>query len=112
MKVIARGRVLELPDGQRVRLEAEASQVLEIGDVVIVRLHVQPGAIKNENVVAFDRKNAELLWRIPVRKYVYADSPYTAISREGEYIWAHNWDGADVKLDTRTGEILEEKFSK
>lgn len=112
MTVVFHGRVIELPGGRSVKLEADISQTLEVGNVVVVRLRVEPGSIMNENVVALDRDDGKLLWKIPVRQHVYRDSPYTAISKEGSYAWVHNWDGTDLKIDPKTGEILEERFTK
>jgi hypothetical protein len=90
LSVTNRGRILELPGGRKITLEANASQLLELGKIIVVLLLVPQGSINNENVVAFDRESGRLLWRIPVRKHVYRDSPYTAISRKGSYVWAHN----------------------
>lgn len=100
--------------GERVSFPFPVAEALAFGEqIVVVRLDVSPGHIFNENVYALTR-DGRMLWQVPARSYVYADSPYVnlARSKEGEMVILTSWDGTELTLDLFTGRILRETQSR
>ncbi len=94
-----------------VQFSFEIKQVENFGDLLVVRLKVPVGITYNENVfgVSYDGR---ILWQIEKLKYIYKDSPFTGMVREGDYIKLCNWDGTDLIVDPNTGKIISKGYSK
>jgi hypothetical protein len=87
--------------------EHPVRQVLLTDEAIIVRVEPRPGTILNENVFGLGH-NGERLWTIGQLPHVYDDSPYTNISIQNDgAVWASNWDGANCRIGTKSGAILE-----
>ncbi|MDQ5899645.1 MAG: hypothetical protein QG624_564 [Pseudomonadota bacterium] len=94
-----------------VQFSFDIKQVENFGDMLVVRLKIPVGTTYNENVfgVSYDGK---ILWQIEKLKYVYNDSPFTGMVREGNNIKLCNWDGTDLIVNSQTGEIISKGWSK
>lgn len=93
-------------------LDHPVREVLAVDEVLVVRVEPQPGMTLNENVFGLSSSGTRL-WQIAKAAHVYADSPYTKVSRGADgAIWAHNWDGASCRIDPRNGTILEVRIGK
>jgi hypothetical protein len=68
-------------------------------------------ASSNENVFGVD-SNADILWQIQPRKYIYEDSPYTNITKKDNFVKLSNWDGTDLIVAPSTGKIIKESYGK
>ena len=96
---------------KRIKFPHPIAEVLEFQNIAIVMLAPKLKSAFNENVYGVDYKG-NILWQIQQRKYVYEDSPYTGIIREGENVRLFNWDGAELIVDPSTGRILNEEYRK
>ena len=54
----------------------------------------------------------KIIWQIEKIPYVYEDSPYTWIGKQDGYLKLGNWDGTDLTVNPKTGEIIQKSFSK
>jgi hypothetical protein len=103
-----RGNTIVFDTGKRVSFPFPVAEALDYPSVTIVRLDVPPGAAFNENVFGVDDQGA-VLWRVPKRAYVYADSPYTGMQRQGDNAILFNWDGLQLTIEAATGRIVREE---
>jgi hypothetical protein len=80
-------------------------------DCMVVMIEPPMKTIFNENIygVSYDGKS---LWQIEKLKYVYEDSPFTGMVREGNYMKLCNWDGTDLIVNPMTGKIIRKGYSK
>ena len=86
-------------------------QAETFGNVAVVRLDVPPGTRLNENVFAIS-SDGRVLWQIAPESHAYEDSPYTGLSRDGDQVVAHNWDGAVLWLDPASGQVIRRGYRK
>lgn len=87
------------------------ANVLDCGDVLVVRIDPHPGSKDNENVFGVN-DNAVIVWKVPARICIYEDSPYTGIKKEGDNVRLFNWDGAELLVNPSTGEVLQTTYSR
>ena len=80
-------------------------------DCIIIMIDPPMKTTFNENIysVSYD---GNILWQIEKLKYVYSDSPFTGMVREGNNIKLCNWDGTDLTVNPNTGEIISKGWSK
>ena len=86
-------------------------QIEQFDKVIVVRIHPKADKFLNENIfgVSYDGK---ILWQIEKLKYVYKDSPFTGMGREGDFVKLCNWDGTDLIVNPETGKIIQKGYSK
>lgn len=94
-----------------VGLQWPVKEVLVFGTVFVVRTEPQPGAHDNENVHGVS-EDGGIVWTVPKRKYIYADSPFTGIVEEKGTVKLLNWDGTEISVDPQTGTIIQESYGK
>jgi hypothetical protein len=88
-------------------------EVIECGEMIVVRVDPPAGTIFNRNVFAFT-KHGELLWQIEESPHgTEKDKPYVAILRaqDGNLI-AANWIGIDYLVNLANGNIAAKAFNK
>ena len=95
------------PNGKRERFKGIVAEAIQFDEAIVVRLAQDLVHFTNENVFSFDYKG-HLLWQIPVRSHMNAQSPYVSISQKNNHVEAHNWDGNVMTLDPKTGTVLSE----
>jgi hypothetical protein len=83
------------------------AKILDYDGVIVVLLEIPTGAKFNENVYGIDL-TGNVLWRVPEKRYVYEDSPYTDIVRDGDDVVLFNWDGLQLTVEPKTGSVLSE----
>ncbi len=111
-KIDGKRIVISTPNSVKyVQFSFDVKQVETFSDLLVVRLKIPVGTTYNENVfgVSYDGK---ILWQIEKLKYVYTDSPFTGMGREGDNIKLCNWDGTDLIVNPQTGEIISKGWSK
>ncbi len=86
-------------------------QIIEFDQMVVVRLQPNIAKFINENIFGVSY-SGKIKWQIATRKYVFEKSPYTNISKDGQMLKAHNWDGTDLLIDPVTGDILKSSYSR
>lgn len=86
-------------------------QVLAFVDCLVVRIEPDSSQVYNENVFGIN-KDGKLLWQIQSIPHVYANSPYTNISKDGVFLKIHNWDGTDLTVEPYSGKITKKDFSR
>ena len=96
---------------KRVTFPFKVKQVEKFDDVLVVRLEIPMGTIFNENVFGVSAEG-KVIWQIEKMSYVYEDSPFTGMGKEGHYAKLCNWDGTDLLVNPNTGEIAKKSFSK
>jgi hypothetical protein len=106
------GRRLRLPSGRHLEFDFPVAEVLDLGDVAVVRLDIPLGQQMNTNVFGISCEDGRVLWRVPKRRLVYKDSPYTGLRREGAHVTLFNWDGLTLTVDPCTGEVVAEQHGR
>ena len=96
---------------KNVKFPLKIKQVEEFSDVLVVRLDVPADILFNENVFGVSSEG-KILWQIIPMKSGFKSSRYTGLFKKGDLVKVHNWDGTDLLLEPRTGEILKESYSK
>ena len=81
------------------------AQVIEIEEVLVVRVEPRVGATDNQNVFGVGL-DGSLLWQVARQLHSYKDSPYTNISTVSEGVLLSNWDGTQLVLAPTDGVIL------
>jgi hypothetical protein len=112
IKFVVVGKQLRLSSGLVLDFEYAVAEVLETANVLIVRLEIPPGETMNRNVFGINREDGRVRWQVPERKLVYEDSPYTGLRRDGVLVTLCNWDGMELRIDPRSGEVLEESHGR
>lgn len=102
--------IIFAPDS-KTSFDYPVASVVEFDDFVVVLLDVPPDQSHNENVYGVSREG-NVLWQVPPRKHVYANSPYTYAERKGDSVFLSNWDGLELTVDAATGVILSESYGK
>ena len=103
-----KGNRIDLPSGKTACFAFTVAEVVEVGDTLVVRLEVPPGAAMNRNVFGISAEDGRVLWQVPERNFVYEDSPYVGVRRDGDLLALYNWDGLKLRVVPQTGEVLEE----
>jgi len=67
--------------------------------------------IRNRNVYGVDSQG-NILWQVEEKQHIYDNSPYINLSEKDEKIRLHNWDGTVYRLDTLTGKLDEEFWTR
>ncbi len=98
-------------DEKVIKFKYDIGKVQEFENCIVVMIDPPQGAVFNENVfgVSYEGK---ILWQVKPLKYVYNDSPFTGMVREENFIKLFNWDGTDLTVNPRTGEIISKGYSK
>jgi hypothetical protein len=87
------------------------AEVLDFDDVLVVRVDPEPGSKDNENIFGVDAIGA-IIWKVPARKYIYDDSPYTGAMKAGKDIKLFNWDGTELLVNPSTGGVVQETYGR
>ena len=104
MIAAAEGNTLIINGLKAKQFDSPISKLLIFKPVVVVLLDVY-GTQNNENVYGM-AEDGEMLWRIPVYKYTYIDSPFMEIHTDGEYVKIINWEGSYTVIDPHTGATI------
>lgn len=104
------GETIGLSNGSTVKLENTVLDCIAFESVIVALIKYEvEGGILYDNVVgiSFDGR---LLWRI-------AQSPgkpgsYTAIRKDGGYLWAYSWFGVEMRIEPLTGRMVGSRFTK
>lgn len=111
MKYVVEANCLRVsqPDGsfRETNFNWPIVQVLQVAEVLIVRVEPKTGACDNQNVFGVGA-DARVLWQVAQRQHIYDDSPYTGLSIVGEDVLLSNWDGTDLLVHPITGEVLRQ----
>lgn len=108
---IAQSNTFTLKGGKSLAFPFPVAEVIDYPSVAVVRLDVPPGSRFNENVFAVDH-GANIVWQVPKKDYVYDDSPYTALEREGDNVVLYNWDGLELTVEALSGKVVKEVHRK
>lgn len=100
-----------LSTGKSLKFDHPVAEILPFERAAVVRLNSPVGSAENENVYGIDYEG-EVLWRVPRRRTVYQDSPYTGMRAEADRVRLFNWDGLELLIDPTTGGVLEERSGK
>ena len=101
------GKKLVLPEALEITFDDPVGEVLDFGDVVVVRLL---GEKNPRNVVAVSRSGKEL-WRAEVLNTTAGTRPYHEIRKQGQNAWLANGD-AYLIVEPATGTVLQKYFDK
>lgn len=87
------------------------ADVVAFDDVLVVRIEPDPGTCVNENVfgVGID---GQVVWTIEKRKHVYDDSPYTSIIAKDGKVKLFNWDGDELLVEPKNGDVISVGYGK
>lgn len=100
-----------LRTGSVVSFPWPVGDVLEFNEIFVVRLEPEPGSCFNENVFGVT-PNGTVAWVMAKRKHVYDDSPYTSALKKDSLVKLFNWDGEELVIDPKSGEVLSEGYGR
>lgn len=104
--------IINTAQGKKViEFKYSIGKVQEFDNCITVMLDPPLNTVFNENIygISFDGK---VIWQVNKIEHVDIDSPYTGISKEGDFLSAYNWDGFNYLIDTKTGNIVDKQFVK
>lgn len=105
------GQTLIFDTGKSISFPFPVAEAVDYTSITVVRLAVPQGVAFNENVFGVDPQGA-IVWQVPKKTYVYADSPYTGMRRQGDNAILFNWDGLQLTVDAASGKILAEEHGR
>jgi hypothetical protein len=105
------GDTIVFDTGKAISFPFPVVQAVDYPSLTVVRLDTPPGSAFNENVFGVNDQGA-VLWQVPKRKHVYADSPYTGMQRQGDNAVLSNWDGLEVTVEAATGAVIREDYGR
>jgi len=106
-----RGTDLRLEAGSAVSFDLPIAQIVDFPEMLVVRLDVPRGMVYNENIFGVGPAG-KIAWQIGAREWVRSDTPYTAMSREGDLVRLYNYEGFDIWVDPYDGSVIREEFTK
>ncbi|MFN2450271.1 MAG: hypothetical protein ABR508_10885 [Candidatus Baltobacteraceae bacterium] len=83
-------------------------QRLEIGGISVVLLRVPPAESLPQNIFGLN-ENGDALWQVEPRPSTTPNNKYTSMRDELGLLVARTEDGAQRKIDARTGRVLHEE---
>lgn len=93
-------------DGERFTFDHEIGDILNVGDVIVVRLKIPPNIVNNRNILAIDFDGHDI-WKIPESpKTSFEDDPYMSLYQEDGGLWARTWSDWAYRIDPDNGEII------
>jgi len=101
------GNVVKFGSGKKVVFDHPVAQTLECDEVLIVRLDIPSDVEYPRNVFAIDDEGA-IVWQVPDRPGDKT-SVYKLV-RHIVVLW--NYDGSELFVEPRTGELLLERLSR
>ncbi len=87
------------------------AQVLEADGILIVRIEPKTGSCDNQNVFGVGA-DASVQWQVAQQEHIYDDSPYTGASIVQKGVMLSNWDGTDLVVSPRTGDVISQSQGK
>jgi len=105
------GGVLNFKSGASLKFKYNIAQIIELENVVVVRLDVPSKEKHNENIYCISKKG-KMIWQIDRLDHVYDDSPYTGMSIKDGDLTIYNWDGLEVVIEPETGRIMNKKYGR
>lgn len=90
------------------------AQIIEMSDMLIVRLDKPIDVVYNENVFGVSIAEKKIKWQIEKREYnaKRASCPFVEIRILENQLILHNWCDTYLVVEPQTGKILEEGYSK
>lgn len=81
------------------------AEIIQFEKVIVIRLQIPTIEVYNENVISIF-KDGTFAWQVPKRNYLYSNSPYTELHKEGTSVKLLNWDGGKFVIEADTGRII------
>lgn len=113
-KFVVQDRTVTLPAGKIVTFEHPVKEAIQIGEVLIVILHIPEGTTLTENVFAIS-KTGQILWqieRIKETSFNPQDRYVGIVSHDQEIVTIGNWNGMVVDVDLLNGRLKAKRFLK
>lgn len=102
---------LTFPNGKTIEFDFEVSKYLYWGDdIVIVILKYPLKEVYNRNIFGFDIEGNKL-WQIE-DLFNHGDCPYVDVVEYENNLLASNWCGFRIKLNPKSGKVLEKTYTK
>lgn len=100
-------------EGTKVQFPYSIGEVIEVEDVIVIRLKVPTDENYARNVWAFDSDGSPR-WKIePPEDKEGIEQPYADIGfTEEKGLWAYNWNSIEYTVDIKTGELVDSMFRK
>lgn len=89
------------------QLGGEVAQSLDHSSFSIVGIDPPKGVINNCNIYALSASGG-LVSQVEDNITINGESPYTNMALKADGLHLFNWDGADVLVDFKTGNILQQ----
>src|SRR5690349_11302655 len=100
----------------KIAFDYRIDSIVEISEMLIIRLEHSPNKIFNENVFGISLKEKTIKWQISKRKKIFSlrssNCHYTAIVVYENELRLINWCDYYAVVDPLTGNILEERPTK
>lgn len=86
----------------------QINEVLEIADMIIVRIKSPIGVIFNENVFGVSLTEMRVKWQVDKLKYKRGtDCPFVGMKYHNNQLYLNNWCDIYLIVDPLTGKIIE-----
>jgi len=102
---------LILDAGNQVSFKHDIDKVVSFDNVVVVLLKMPSGVIFNENVFGVSL-NGQIRWQIQKLLPDTEDSPHINIKRSANGLDAYNWSGLKIRVNLKTGKIVDKRITK
>ncbi|MGD1020672.1 MAG: hypothetical protein ABSA12_15270 [Verrucomicrobiia bacterium] len=106
-KFSIQGCAVEAPNGKSLALAHDIKDTVQIGNLLIVILHVPEGATLTENVFAIS-ETGQILWqieRINETSFNPQDRYLGIVTHDQDTVTIGNWNGMVVDVDLRNGRV-------
>lgn len=87
-------------------------EILEISNMLIIRLKIPENEIFNENVFGVNLKEKRIKWQIAKRKYNLKNCPYMHIILIENQLRLFNWCSFYLDVNPATGEVINQGDSR
>ena len=105
MEVKLQGSTMELPSGKYVTFDSPICEVVEMGEVLIVRMKASVDRTMNENVCAVDH-DGRFLWRMQSTGRLLNRRHFVRVRNAGSLVRLFDVEGRVYDLDPESGTVV------
>jgi hypothetical protein len=103
------GQYIFFSDGRKLEFPSTIVETIDFEDVIVVRVLSDSTRPIPLNIFGVSYRG-KILWRIPQRALIPADSPFTGLFRNSSYVDAINWNGYSLTLHPFEGAVVSEGY--
>ncbi len=105
MEFKVQGNTMELPSGKSVAFDSQICEVIEAGNVIVVRMKAPTDRTLNENVCAVDCEG-RFLWRMQSTGHLLNRRHFVRVRNAGNFVRLFDVEGRVYDLDPESGTVV------